>query len=113
MRVQFRYEISEHVTAEIDQYAAARTCVDQRVLLLDQGREETWRARDARGEYLMRVASVYFIWNPEAHSRIAAESGGVALKSKKKEGSSKSHADSLKALFGGVSVSSNIALTLE
>jgi len=113
MRVQFRYEISEHVTAQIDQYAAARTCVDPRVMLLDKGREETWRAQDARGEYLMRVASVYFIWNPEKHSRIAAESGGVALKSKKKDGSSKSFWASVKAIFGGISVSKNISLALE
>ena len=80
MRVQFRYEVIENVGSLLERYEAARTTTLPHVIAMDQQRVEDWRGADRAGEFLTRVAAVYFIWNPEVHARGMAESGGPLKK---------------------------------
>ena len=80
MRVQFRYEVVENVGSLLERYEAARTTTLDHVIAMDQQRVDEWRAADHAGEFLARVAAVYFIWNPEVHARGMAESGGPLKK---------------------------------
>lgn len=117
MRVQFRYEVIENVGSLLERYEAARTTTLEHVIAMDQQRVDEWRASDQSGEFLTRVAAVYFIWNPEIHARGMAESGGP-LKKKDDAKSKPSRGglfgwffdwiESLLSLFSSVSVSKNI-----
>src|ERR1039458_10180398 len=117
MRVQFRYEVIENVGSLLDRYESARTTTLEHVIAMDQQRVDEWRVSDRAGEFLTRVAAVYFIWNPEIHARGMAESGGPI----KKNDDAKSKpsrgglfgwffdwVESLLSLFSSVSVSKNI-----
>ncbi len=80
MRVQFRYEVVEHVDGLLDRYEAARSATEPRVVAMDEQRVDGWRSGDNGGEFLNRLAAVYFIWNPTKHSKMMAESGGPIKK---------------------------------
>ena len=116
MRVQFRYEVIENVGSLLAQYEAARTTTLEHVIAMDQQRVDAWRAADHSGEFLTRVAAVYFIWNPETHARGMAESGGPLKKNDKAKASGggfwgfiRSIWDSIKSIFSSVSVPANIS----
>ena len=111
MRVQFRYEVVENVGALMDQYEAARTTTLEHVVAMDQQRVDAWRAADQSGEFLTRVAAVYFIWNPQTHARVMAESGGPLKKNDQAKASGGGVTGFIESLFSSVSVSKNIAAT--
>ena len=70
MRVQFRYEVLESATVTLNKYAADRRTETKAAHELDVNREAVYREKDKLGEYLTRMASVYFIWNPDKHRRL-------------------------------------------
>ena len=108
MRVQFRYEVIENVGSLLERYEAARTTTLPHVIAMDQQRVEDWRGADRAGEFLTRVAAVYFIWNPEVHARGMAESGGPLKKKDDAKNSGGGIIGWFKSLFSSVSVSKNI-----
>jgi hypothetical protein len=115
MRVQFRYEVIENVGSLLERYEAARTTTLEHVIAMDQQRVDEWRASDQSGEFLTRVAAVYFIWNPEIHAR-GWRSRVVLLRRKTMRSLNPRAAafgwffdwKSLLSLFSSVSVSKNI-----
>jgi hypothetical protein len=111
MRVQFRYEVIENVGSLLAQYEAARTTTLEHVIAMDQQRVDAWRAADHSGEFLTRVAAVYFIWNPATHARVMAESGGPLKKDDKAKASGGGITGFIESLLSSVSVSKNIAAT--
>lgn len=89
MRVQFRYEIAEHLDGLIDEYVNAQRTDQAEILALDVNRVRRWREKEAAGAYFQNRLHVYFIWNPRIHSMLyhSAEQnrrlGGFALSQKK------------------------------
>ena len=108
MRVQFRYEVIENVGSLLERYEAARTTTLPHVIAMDQQRVEDWRGADRAGEFLTRVAAVYFIWNPEVHARGMAESGGPLKKKDDAKNSGGGIIGWFKSLFSSVSISKSI-----
>lgn len=81
MRVQVRYEVSDQPDNTIDRYVAARKTDFEPALALDYERERVYRERAARGDFLARRLSIYFIWDPQAYRRnmVATGSGGGGI----------------------------------
>jgi type IV secretory pathway VirB4 component len=80
MRMQFRYEVEESVGDLLERYDAARRSTDPRVVAMDKERIATWQGQCDRGEYLLRTAAVYFIWNPTKHEKMMQDGGKIARK---------------------------------
>ena len=72
MRIQFRYEVVETTNGGLDGYAAFRRSDHLETVLLDEGREAFWREKEKAGEFLTRIAGIYFIWHPDKHRRMMA-----------------------------------------
>lgn len=89
MRVQFRYEIAEHLDGLIDEYVQAQRTDQAEVMALDAHRVRRWREKEADGAYFQNRLHVYFIWDPRIHAKLyhSAEQnrklGGFALSQKK------------------------------
>jgi hypothetical protein len=113
MRVQFRYEVVENIGSLLDDYAAARTSTLAHVISMDQQRIDGWRIADKAGQFLTRLAAVYFIWNPTTHARVMSESGGPIRKNREAEKAGESTGflqwiiGFIKSFFSSVSVSEN------
>jgi type IV secretory pathway VirB4 component len=89
MRVQFRYEIAEHLDGLIDEYVRAQRTGQVEVMALDAHRVRRWREKEADGAYFQNRLHVYFIWDPRIHAKLyhSAEQnrklGGFTLSQKK------------------------------
>jgi type IV secretory pathway VirB4 component len=70
MRVQFRYEIAEHLDGLIDEYVHAQRTDQAEVMALDAHRVRNWREKERNGEYFQIRLHVYFIWNPQVHAKL-------------------------------------------
>ena len=70
MRVQFRYEIAEHLDGLIDEYVHAQRTDQADVMALDAHRVRNWREKERNGEYFQIRLHVYFIWNPQVHAKL-------------------------------------------
>lgn len=89
MRVQFRYEIAEHLGGLIDEYVRAQRTDEAEIMALDAHRVRRWREKEADGAYYQNRLHVYFIWDPRIHAKLyhSAEQnrklGSFALSQKK------------------------------
>ena len=70
MRVQFRYEIAEHLDGLIDEYVHAQRTDQAEVMALDAHRVRRWREKEADGAYFQNRLHVYFIWDPRIHAKL-------------------------------------------
>ncbi len=70
MRVQFRYEVVENANGLIDRYEALQRTESEVARSMDAIRITGWRREEEHGEFLTRLAAVYFIWDPALHERL-------------------------------------------
>lgn len=87
MRLQFRYEVVEGLNGLMNKYEDHRRSEAQPALVLEKHRTAQWKQKDAAGEYLTRIATLYVIWDPAKHQRMMAAAGGqISRKAKTKKG---------------------------
>ena len=87
MRLQFRYEVVEGLNGLMDKYEDHRRTEFQSALVLERHRTAQWKQKDASGEFLTRIATLYVIWDPVKHQRLMAAAGGhISKKTKPKKG---------------------------
>src|ERR1700757_4639690 len=70
MRIQFRYEISEHLGDLLDNYIREQRTEQSEVMALDSHRLRMWRQKEQSGYFLENRLHVYFIWDPRVHARL-------------------------------------------
>lgn len=70
MRVQFRYEISEHLGDLVDDYVDQQRTEQLEVLALDAHRTKMWRQKERSGFYFENRLHVYLIWDPRIHAKL-------------------------------------------
>jgi len=70
MRVQFRYEISEHLGDLLEQYVDQRRGEQPEVVALDAHRLLMWRQKEKNGAYFDNRLHVYIIWDPRIHAKL-------------------------------------------
>lgn len=70
MRVQFRYEISEHLGNLLENYLDEQRVEHAEIMALDAHRLSMWREKEQRGYYFEPRLHVYFIWDPRIHARL-------------------------------------------
>ena len=89
MRIQFRYEISEHLGFLFDDYVNQQRTQKSEVIALDAHRLKMWRLKEQRGFYFENRLHVYFIWDPRIHAKLYHSAqqnrrlGGFTLSQKK------------------------------
>ena len=69
MRIQFRYEISEHLGFLFDDYVNQQRTQKSEVMALDAHRLRMWQRKEQSGYYFENRLHVYFIWDPRANFR--------------------------------------------
>jgi type IV secretory pathway VirB4 component len=70
MRIQFRYEISEHLGDLLDNYLHEQRTAQSEVMALDAHRLQMWREKERRGYYFENRLHVYLIWDPRIHAKL-------------------------------------------
>src|SRR5258708_30012034 len=70
MRLQFRYEISEHLGDLFKGYIDQQRTEIAEVMALDAHRLRMWRQKEESGYYFEPRLHVYFIWGPRGHARL-------------------------------------------
>ncbi len=70
MRIQFRYEISEHLGDLLDRYVTEQRAEQAEVMALDAHRLEMWREKERAGFYFDNRLHIYFIWDPRIHAKL-------------------------------------------
>ena len=70
MRIQFRYEISEHLGDLLDRYITQQRAEQAEVMALDAHRLEMWREKERAGFYFDNRLHIYFIWDPRTHAKL-------------------------------------------
>jgi type IV secretory pathway VirB4 component len=70
MRIQFRYEISEHLGDLLDNYLHEQRTAQSEVLALDAHRVQMWREKERRGYYFENRLHVYLVWDPRIHAKL-------------------------------------------
>jgi type IV secretory pathway VirB4 component len=70
MRVQFRYEIAEHLGDLLDSYLDQQRTEQAEVMALDAHRLQIWREKEQRGYYFEPRLHLYFIWDPRIHAKL-------------------------------------------
>ena len=89
MRIQFRYEISEHLGDLLDSYIHEQRTGQSEVMALDTHRLRMWRQKESSGFYFENRLHVYFIWDPRLHAKLYHSAqqnrslGGFTLSQKK------------------------------
>lgn len=89
MRIQFRYEISEHLGDLLENYVHQQRAERSEVMALDSHRLKMWRDKEQSGFYFENRLHVYLIWDPRIHARLyhsAAQNrrlGGFSLSQEK------------------------------
>ena len=70
MRIQFRYEISEHLGGLFESYLNQECTEQSEVIALDTHRLNMWREKEKAGYYFEPRLHVYFIWDPRIHAKL-------------------------------------------
>jgi type IV secretory pathway VirB4 component len=70
MRVQFRYEISEHLGELFDNYVDQQRTEQSEVMALDAHRLNMWRQKEQDGYYFENRLHIYLIWDPKVHAKL-------------------------------------------
>jgi len=70
MRIQFRYEISEHLGDLLDNYLHEQRTAQSEVMALDAHRVQMWREKERRGYYFENRLHVYLVWDPRIHAKL-------------------------------------------
>ena len=70
MRIQFRYEISEHLGDLFDSYVQQQRSEQSEVMALDAHRLRMWMEKEQNGFYFENRLHVYFIWDPRIHAKL-------------------------------------------
>ena len=70
MRIQFRYEISDHLGDLLDRYITQQRAEQAEVMALDAHRLEMWREKERAGFYFDNRLHIYFIWDPRTHAKL-------------------------------------------
>ncbi len=70
MRIQFRYEISEHLGDLFEGYLDQQRTEIAEVMALDAHRLRMWRQKEESGYYFEPGLHIYFIWDPRVHARL-------------------------------------------
>jgi len=70
MRIQFRYEISEHLGELLENYLDQRRVEQVDVEALDAHRLRIWRQKEKDGYYFEPRLHIYFIWDPRIHAKL-------------------------------------------
>jgi RHS repeat-associated protein len=70
MRIQFRYEISEHLGDLLDSYVGQQRAEQSEVMALDTHRLRMWRQKESSGFFFENRLHVYFIWDPRVHAKL-------------------------------------------
>ncbi len=70
MRIQFRYEISEHLGDLLDSYVGQQRADQAEVMALDAHRLRMWMEKEHNGFYFETRLHVYFIWDPRVHAKL-------------------------------------------
>ncbi|MHB1935031.1 MAG: VirB4 family type IV secretion system protein [Acidobacteriaceae bacterium] len=89
MRIQFRYEISEHLDGLLEQYVDQQRSEQSEVMALDTHRLRMWQRKEQAGFYFENRLHVYYIWDPRIHARLYHSAqqnrklGGFTLSQKK------------------------------
>jgi len=89
MRIQFRYEISEHLGFLLEDYVNQQRTEQSEVMALDTHRLKMWQRKEESGFYFENRLHVYFIWDPRIHAKLYHSAqqnrrlGGFTLSQKK------------------------------
>jgi len=70
MRLQFRYEISEHLGDLLDGYVQQHRSEQPEVTALDAHRLRMWMEKEHNGFFFENSLHVYFIWDPRIHAKL-------------------------------------------
>jgi type IV secretory pathway VirB4 component len=70
MRIQFRYEISEHLGDLLDSYLHEQRTEQSEVMALDAHRLRMWRQKENSGFFFENRLHMYFIWDPRLHAKL-------------------------------------------
>jgi type IV secretory pathway VirB4 component len=70
MRIQFRYEISEHLGNLLDNYLHEQRTAQSEVMALDAHRLQMWREKERRGYYFENRLHIYLVWDPRIHAKL-------------------------------------------
>jgi type IV secretory pathway VirB4 component len=70
MRIQIRYEISEHLGDLLDKYLHEQRTAQSEVMALDAHRLQMWREKERRGYYFENRLHVYLVWDPRIHAKL-------------------------------------------
>ena len=70
MRVQFRYEISEHLGDLLNNYIVEQRASQPEVARLDMHRLSLWREKERSGYFFENRLHVYYIWDPRIHAKL-------------------------------------------
>lgn len=70
MRIQFRYEISEHLGSLFENYVDQERTDQSVVMALDAHRLYMWREKEKAGYYFEPRLHVYYIWDPRIHAKL-------------------------------------------
>jgi type IV secretory pathway VirB4 component len=89
MRIQFRYEISEHLGDLLDSYIHEQRTEQSEVMALDTHRLRMWRQKENSGAFFENRLHVYLNWDPRVHAKLYHSAqqnrsiGGFTLSQKK------------------------------
>ena len=70
MRIQFRYEISEHLGDLLESYIGQQRAEQAEVMALDTHRLRMWRDKEKNGFFFENRLHVYLIWDPRIHAKL-------------------------------------------
>ena len=70
MRIQVRYEISEHLDGLLEQYVDQQRSEQSEVMALDTHRLRMWQRKEQAGFYFENRLHVYYIWDPRIHAKL-------------------------------------------
>ncbi len=70
MRIQFRYEISEHLGDLLNCYIHEQRTEQSEVMALDSHRLRMWRQKENSGFFFENRLHVYLIWDPRIHAKL-------------------------------------------
>jgi type IV secretory pathway VirB4 component len=70
MRIQFRYEISEHLGDLFESYIGQQRAEQAEVMALDTHRLRMWQEKEKSGFFFENRLHVYLIWDPRVHAKL-------------------------------------------
>ncbi len=70
MRLQFRYEISEHLGDLLDSYVQQQRSEQPEVMALDAHRMRMWMEKEHNGFYFENRLHIYLVWDPRTHAKL-------------------------------------------